>query len=397
MKRSSLILSLLTCFVLGACSNFLARRAGDIKQAVWVTRWDYRNEAQVRDIVRNCAEAGFDTVLFQVRGNGTVLYASAIEPWAEEFGHKHPGFDPLFVACDEAKRQGIQIQAWVNIVPGWRGDKPPATEQHVFHTRPEWFVVDQFGKRQALEKNGYIHLNPCLPAVRRHVASLCAEIAGRYAVDGIHLDYIRFDDPSSDNRDYPYDEPTLELYRQATGRTPDQDREAWRQWRMEQISATVREIDEAVARAKRSCLVTAAVYPTPEKARTVHQDWPTWLSKGWVDAVFPMTYDVNDARFADRIEAQRKAADGPVIVGIGAYKHSETGAPDQTLRQMRRVLEAGHQGFALFAYSSFFDSHRSAAIVNTTEASAGKDRRRKMRERVLPALQSRRILEDRSR
>jgi len=64
-------------------------------RAVWVTRWDYETREDVSRIMEDCADAGFDTVLFQVRGNGTAFYDSAIEPWAEELGGKHPGFDPL--------------------------------------------------------------------------------------------------------------------------------------------------------------------------------------------------------------------------------------------------------------------------------------------------------------
>ena len=45
-------------------------------RAIWVTRWDYRTEADVRDVVSRCADAGFDTILFQVRGEATAFYNS---------------------------------------------------------------------------------------------------------------------------------------------------------------------------------------------------------------------------------------------------------------------------------------------------------------------------------
>ena len=40
-----------------------------------------------------------------MRGNGTVFYPSAIEPWAEEFDHRDPGFDPLAIACAEGQKR----------------------------------------------------------------------------------------------------------------------------------------------------------------------------------------------------------------------------------------------------------------------------------------------------
>ncbi|MFQ5506184.1 MAG: hypothetical protein ACE5F1_15550, partial [Planctomycetota bacterium] len=91
-----------------ACT-FVRRTPGDIRQAIWVMRFDYQTEQDVRNIIRNCARAGFDTVLFQVRGNGTVFYRSRLEPWAEQFRFRYPGFDPLGVACHEARETGRLI------------------------------------------------------------------------------------------------------------------------------------------------------------------------------------------------------------------------------------------------------------------------------------------------
>ena len=102
MKRNHLIAVCLLSLGLTSC-GFLPKRAREINQAIWVPRWDYKTADDVRSIVRNCARAGFDTVLFQVRGNGTVAYRSRIEPWAEEFGFRDPGFDPLATAVARAR------------------------------------------------------------------------------------------------------------------------------------------------------------------------------------------------------------------------------------------------------------------------------------------------------
>jgi len=59
-------------------------RIGPVR-AIWVTRWDYRTADDVKKIVHNCGSLGMNTILFQVRGNGTVFYPLCIEPWAEEF------------------------------------------------------------------------------------------------------------------------------------------------------------------------------------------------------------------------------------------------------------------------------------------------------------------------
>jgi len=391
MKR--FLVSLPFLLSVASCGGFLPRSASEIHQAIWVTRFDYASEGDVREIIRNCAKGGFDTVLFQVRGNGTTFYPSRIEPWAAEFGWKSPGFDPLDVACDEAKLQGISLQAWVNAVPGWRGERPPENENQLFHKRPGWFCVDSHKRREPLRPNGYVMLNPCLPEVRAHVASICEEIASHYPVDGVHLDYIRFADRTAGPGgaaapDYPYDDRTLELFRLATGKTPDEDPKAWYDWRTDQVTAMVREIRRRLTKLRRRCMLTAAVFPTPRRAHDVHQDWVGWLANGYVDAVFPMTYDSDNTRFQDRLRTQAAAAGShPVIVGIGVYKH-KTG-PAQTLDQMTAVRAAGLQGYALFAYSSFYRSH----ATDVADAAAA-SRRRRRRERILPRIQSDRLLRE---
>ena len=62
----------------------------DPVRAVWVARFHYRYPDDVRAIISNCARLGCNTVLWQVRGNGTVAYRSRIEPWSGEFNHRDP-------------------------------------------------------------------------------------------------------------------------------------------------------------------------------------------------------------------------------------------------------------------------------------------------------------------
>ena len=357
-----------------------------IHKAIWVTRWAYRSPDDVRQIIASCASSGFDTVLLQVRGNATVFYPSRLEPWAEEFYHRSPGFDPLAVACREARRHGIQLHAWVNAVPGWRGtDLPPANQ--LYNRHPDWFLYDQDGARQALEPDYYVALNPCLPEVREHIARVCAEIAGRYPVAGIHLDYIRFLEPKK-GHSFPRDARTLELYRRATGHRvgarktdeamPEDELRRWNAWKADQVTELVRTIRDRVHTANRNARITAAVMRTPERALSfVHQDWPRWLQLGLVDAVFPMQYDRDDDRFAERVGACRAAVpEKPIIMGIGAYLHTD---PAQTVRQIALSLEQECQGYCLFRYASFFPT--SADVPNLEPATL--ELRRKRRAMVL--------------
>jgi uncharacterized lipoprotein YddW (UPF0748 family) len=359
MKR---LLTLLLVLVVPAACGFLPQRSSDVRQAVWVNRWDYKTESDIRTIVRNCAQANFDTIFFQVRGQGTALFVSNIEPWSGEFGFRYPGFDPLDVACDEASKRGIAVHAWVNILPAWKGKKPPSINNQLYHTKPHWFLYDQNGKRQPLSDH-YVILNPCLPEVRKYLSRICKEIVERYPVQGLHMDYIRFVGVLEAGPDYPRDARTVSLYKKDTGLEPQEDLLRWSQWKTEQVDRLVSDIRSTLKKVAPRALLTAAVYRA-KAAPGVFQDWPKWLARGKVDAVFPMLYTEDSVKFreylANVVEASKSK--DRIFPGIGVYKQSD---PRQTLAQIASVESMGFPGYALYAYNSFF---RSKAPADKLEA-----------------------------
>ncbi len=362
------------------------RRDEEVR-ALWVTRFEWQTEAEIRTILQNCAGLGFNTILFQVRGQADAYYKSKIEPWAERLGGKDPGFDPLDVACREAHRLGLSIHAWVNAMPAWRGKTPPVDRNHVCFRHPDWIVVGKDGRRQAFNDH-YLCLNPCLPAVRDHITLVMKDIATRYPVDGIHLDYIRFIEG-----EWSYDEKTQTLFGFVSGGTPDEKPAEWTAFRRASVSELVRSIREAVKGARPEAVVSAAVYPTAESRRKVLQDAEGWVRAGLVDWVFPMTYSDIDADYRGEIEegyalfrqggvststgtplrlkngrALDSSTSGKVLCfpGVAAYKHKTA---EQTVRQ----LEMCRAGFALFSYSSLFVSPDETRRENERLCKARRD------------------------
>ncbi|MFQ5495264.1 MAG: family 10 glycosylhydrolase, partial [Phycisphaerae bacterium] len=280
--------------VLSGCRSFDRRGAasapGQSTRAIWVTRWDYKTPTDVATVMKNCRAAGFNTVLFQVRGNGTAMYRSRIEPWAEELGGRDPGFDPLKLACREAHRQGLKLQAWVNVVPGWRGKGPPDNRRQLYHAHPDWFWRDACNRRQPF--GWYNSLNPCYPEVRAYLVSVMREIVTRYDVDGLHLDYIRFPNdwhdsylPAKAVPDYPRDRRTLALFRRDTGQTPTSNPKAWDRWRTEQITRLVGDIRRMIRRTVPRMTLTAAVGADRQAALRRHfQDTRRWMADGLLRA-----------------------------------------------------------------------------------------------------------------
>ena len=406
-------------------------------KAIWVTRFDYASEADISAVLDNVTEAGFNTVMWQVRGNATAFFDSPYEPWAEQLGGGDPtfdpGFDPLAVAVAGARERGLSLHAWVNLMPAWWGLEPPANPLQLYNAHPEWLWVDQFGQQQPLSDKFYVSVNPCLPEVRAYLTDVVVDIARRYAVEGIHLDYVRFpkEFPGTPKEppgiDYPRDARTLALFTEAlaeagidvttaglpgdaggdVGGGPARGlgdggeallalpgiAEKWDQWRTNAVTETVRDIAAALDTLERPPLLSAAVKATPSGGLEFHQDAETWTRKSLVGAVFPMNYAREHEPFSQRnaawmaeLDAQRarNEAETPGVANPFGFQRTPLcivgvwGGDDDPVLIQDRIRRALNQadGVCLFAYAFLFDSVNAATADQNEAESAKRERRR---------------------
>jgi len=346
-------------------------------RAIWVTRFDYKKPADVEAIVANCARTGFTDIFFQIRGNGTVFYPSRTEPWAFELTGENasttgrsPGWDPLKIAADSAKKRGIRLHAYMNVLPGWRGvQEPPRSAGQNWTAHPEWFMIDSLGQRMRPTSGWYSFLNPALPEVRRHLTQLAAELA-RYDIAGLHLDYIRFPYDYKDvapqlypraseaelakRSDFSYDRFSMEQIRQRYSGNSG----AFRRDAVSQVVAALRQTFKAQRGPQ--CIVSSSVLADFDKGySSAFQDSRRWAKEQVVDWLVPMNY--NAPLFDERLSKIRKslgrsATSTQLVVGIDCKADMS-----EIRRQIAAVRKAGCRGYALFAYSYLFEDHRSTA------------------------------------
>jgi uncharacterized lipoprotein YddW (UPF0748 family) len=386
---------LVTAFVVAiAAQGSAACRASDlplpmprsVERAMWVTRFDFKTAHDVEKIVESTRMAGINTILFQVRGNATALYPSPYEPWAEQFNYTDPGFDPLKVAIDAAHERNMRLVAWVNVVPAWWGKEPPKDPKQLYNKHPEWLWYDQFGNKQALSDKFYVSVNPCLPEVRRYLVEVMRDIVGRYDLDGLHLDYLRFPNeppaiPAGTKIDYPRDKPTVALFRGETDKLPEEDPKAWNAWRTEAISDILREVRRMVRQTRPSVELSAAVGPDPDVAATHFQDVRTWLAEDLIDVVYPMNYTHDPKVFQERVERWKTIAKGhPVVMGVRV----DSGNVALHKEQLSAALQA-FRGYSIFAYSSLFDSPNTD--IDSQDEKSRMERQAR-RQALVPMLQS---------
>lgn len=374
----------------------------DEVRALWVLRTSLSSPARVRAVVDSARSHGFNTLLVQVRGRGDAYFESRLEPRAAELSRQPGSFDPLASTIELARAGGIKVHAWVNVNFVSSAAALPVAREHVVHRHPEWLMVPRdlaqplaavnpdspaylgrlarWTRAQSAEVEG-LYTSPLVPQAVEHTVAVVRDLVRRYPVDGIHLDYARY---PSDRFDYSRAgirqfvasvRPALSAVQRreldAAERDdlfayPDALPDDWRRFRIARMSALVQRIRDAVRQERRSAALTVAAAPDLREARDRRlQDWGGWLEAGLVDAVCPMAYTPEAARFAEHIAAAREVAgDRAVWAGIGAYRLS----PWQTIENIRTARKLGSAGVALFSYDSMIDPRQSAPDYLATVA-----------------------------
>ena len=319
-------------------------------RGVWVDRWTFSTEADVRAIMNGAADAGFNTVFFQIRGNADAYYASNFEPWAKGLTGtlgKNPGWDPLGVAVDEGHKRGLQVHAYVNAFPFWAGTTPPSesTPRHAYLAHPDWVVVDSGGTAMALN-NSYVWMSPGNPEVRQRLVDVTSDIADHYDVDGIHLDLVRY--PGSQ---YSHDAASTANY----------DGSDWGAWQREQVVNAVVAVHDAV-----DVPVTAAVWGiyednwgwgTSAGNRDYYQDSYAMLAQGGTDANMPMIYwevAAHEGDYTDFTTLVKEFVANAHGRHIYAGLNTELGE-DAVLACLDSARANGARGVVLFDYGVMHD------------------------------------------
>lgn len=360
------------------------RRIGEVR-GLWVTRFQLVSPESIDRAVDMAAANGFNTLFVQVRGRGDAFYASTIEPRAEILAGL-PDFDPLAYVTARAHASNLAVHAWVNSFYVASLKYPSADPAHVVNAHPERLMVPReaanelygmdprrpeyvaaivnVSKRNPKELEG-LYTSPSNPEVIRDLAAACAEIALKYNVDGIHLDFIRYPNP-----DFDYSRTALEAFRAwlALNASPvEQARifngqntvldlpglvpQRWDEFRREQTAGAVRAVRNTLRRVRADLPFSAAVFADYADARSRRfQDWAAWMNAGLLDALCPMAYTLDTAKFGTQIAAARSFTPNSALwSGIGSWRIS----PESTQEKIGVARASGSDGFILFSYDEF--------------------------------------------
>ena len=287
-------------------------------RGTWVITWDHidknkntvQNINHLQQIIDHHKSANMNAIIFQVRQSGTAYYNSSYEPWGYYAGYNDPGYDPLAKAIELAHEKGIEVHAWFNVFQTSSTHPGSPAYEH-----PEWICRDQNG----VPMSSYRALSPGLPAVREYTIKVAMEIVNNYDIDGLHLDYVRWNEHTNNIRKSTVieseissldgiisDEKLNQLTQNRSGRylydylhpysegIPN-GYSSWEQWWRSSVTEFVSALHDSIQSVKPHVRLSAAVlgkynWSGWQGYGTVFQDGALWFNEGYLDHIMPMHY-----------------------------------------------------------------------------------------------------------
>lgn len=294
--------------------------------------------------IKRLKDNGFTAVVPNMLWGGVADYRSDVMPVRDRVAKEG---DQIALCVAAGKKYGVQVHVWkVN----WN-----------LGGAPESFIQRMRSEGRLQRSDAGVEepwLCPSNSANFELERDSMLEVARKYAVSGIHFDYIRYPDSSHCYCDGC--RARFEAQEGAPVATWPRDvlrgggrYAGYQEFRRANITRLVKAVSEESHRIRPGIKVSAAVFSDwPQCREHVGQDWGAWVRAGYLDFVCPMDYTDSDSGFRSRILVQQEAVDRriPLVPGIGV---SAPGLPlAQVIDQIRIARELGTSGFILFNFDA---------------------------------------------
>ena len=346
-------------FAIAACIAHIAYGGDPEFRAMWISRFEWPDadeatcRARISTAMQQMADADFNAVFFQIRGQMDTFYPSE-ESWSELIGGVDPGWDPVAFAVSEAHKHGLEFHAYINTHTCWESKTYdyPADPNHTFYAHcnaadpnaRDWLIHDVSGNPVQWQESNYVWVAPGVPAFQAYLRKQVMHVVENYDVDGIHFDRIR-----TPNADYSFDPISM-----ARLNDPQSNPEglAFTPWTADQITRNVRNIYAAIMDVKPYIKVSAAVFRDPAlTAARRHQDAVAWIQTGAMDMLTPMIYITGgvDSPWDNYLKDWITESLGRHIVA----GHITSQGIDSLIEQVRLSRTREAQGTCVFSWGSF--------------------------------------------
>ena len=263
----------------------------------WARTFAVLRAARITDIFVNVAGAGFSHCQSQTLPPSPVFSTQG---------------DQLAACLKAAVGTGVRVHAWIICFNATHGS---AHRLGVF-SQKGWRLKDR--------KSGVLteYLDPSRADLREYLLSAVGEIAARYAVQGVHLDFVRWYEGAS-------------LPKGAT--TP--------------VTAFVSSARRRVKAVRPAAVFSTAVFGKyPSCVAAVGQDWEAWLDAGLVDWVVPMNYTEDNSKYLSFVQQQGRTPSHArrIVSGIGVTAYESRLGVKQVMEQIRLARQCNLAGVCFF-------------------------------------------------
>ena len=351
---------------------------------LWVIRDVLKSKSSIDDMVNFAIEKNINHLFVQVRGRGDSFYESQFTSRSQILSEGE--FDPLAYLLDTANGKGINIHAWVNVYILWSSKSLPNDVRHILHMQQQWLDTTEewpvdVGKKLDMvavnNNNEGLFLSPNHPDVNGYLIKVFRELITNYDIDGLHLDYIRYQEAEYGRNPY-----AIARFKSESGNDPgpwflEMERSTiasprlianmkrWNNFKRKAVTSLVKDTRALVNEVRPDCIISAAVKPNLYIARERYfQEWNVWLAAGYLDWVVPMNYSSKKREFARNIDVIDdnfpKKYREKIIMGIALHNQTPSEASDKIkfsrLRQFPRV--------SIFSYNIMIKDHRYSAVFD---------------------------------
>ena len=337
--------------------------------SLWVKSTSILDSSSVDSVYNFAVKNEVNKLFYQARYRGDALYNSMIVPKHEKLDSI---FDPLNYILKKVEGTDIEIHAWFNTYVLWSSDAKPIAENHLYYNCEDCFEVDLNGKSDISIPLHQIHskswegiyLSPLNPEVNMHLLDVVNELISNYRIDGLHFDYLRYQDSFYGYNklgliefEKKYSINPIDLKRgiisERFGYSPeyvDSMEVNWEQFKIDKITEFVRSIKYLIINDSLNIKLSAAVKPDILEAKyRWYQDWESWINEDIIDFCVVMNYyeDFNKFNSINTILNSRISDKNKISIGISVFNQNQSMISNKIL--LTRL--DGFNKFSLFPYS----------------------------------------------
>lgn len=294
---------------------------------------------EVRTLVKQIAAARFNILIPEVVRRGYAVYPTR---WLERDPEFAAAPDVFSELVKEAHRHGLEVHPWI-----WAFRVRSYDDKNDYGNPVLSRLPGLAARSESTVKPRF--LSPAAQGSREFVLHTVQDLIDRYDVDGLFLDYIRYDEETPDDW---ISQTNYRLERIGLGEPwAEPDRRDYQLWREDKVNRVVADLSAMMRARSRTVALSAATFRGESYARrTKLQNWRHWADNAWLTYATSMLYSRESRDVEGWINQETDGGRRPQlfypILGVHRMEDPARDLLDQ-VRVVRQQAQAGVLVFAL--------------------------------------------------